>query len=193
MQIWNLIEYLCKFKNLNRLFDILTLYFIYYFIFKFSIMGQTFTIPGLIKYKDQSKRRREKGPHRNFNEEKGIRERIIRQKSYRGTPRIFRVISTCGLSSSFQWFQVGGYLREWSSSRTGGRRWKGAPDGFRTTEVCGIVSIWLDILESRSTLPQPCQDLEICFLCAPSCGGCSHASDKNITPSKSMVNFFDSG
>lgn len=102
MQIWNLIEYLCKFKNLNRLFDILTLYFIYYFIFKFSIMSQTFTIPGLIKYKEQSKRRREKGPHRNFNEEKGIRERIIRQKSYRGTPRIFRVISTCGLSSSFQ-------------------------------------------------------------------------------------------
>lgn len=93
-----------------------TLYFIYYFIFKFSIMGQTFTIPGLIKYKSNRREEERKGPHRNFNEEKGIKERIIRQKSYRGTPRIFRVISTCGLSSSFQWFQVGGYLREWWSS-----------------------------------------------------------------------------
>lgn len=65
-------------------------------------MGQTFTIPGLIKYKSNRREEERKGPHRNFNEEKGIKERIIRQKSYRGTPRIFRVISTCGLSSSFQ-------------------------------------------------------------------------------------------
>jgi len=43
---------------------------------------------------------------------------------------------------------------------------RGALEGFRTTEVCGIVSIWLDILQRRSTLPQPRQDLEICFLCA---------------------------
>lgn len=157
-------------------------------------MGQTFTIPGLIKYKRIEEKKRERAS-----------SKFQRRKGNKGTNNKTKVVSRD--SSNFPryiyvWLiLVFPVIPSWRIfervvvvvERTGGRRWKGAPDGFRTTEVCGIVSIWLDILESRSTLPQPWQDLEICFLYAPSCGGCSHASDKNITPSKSMVNFFDSG
>lgn len=68
------------------------------------------------------------------------------------------------------------------------RRWTGVLEGFRTTEVCGIVSIWLDILLRRSTLPQPRQDLEICFLCAAFLRWMCPRLDTNTTL-ESMLNF----
>lgn len=71
-----------------------------------------------------------------------------------------------------------------------GRGWTGVLEGFRTTEVCGIVSIWFDILLLEGPpCPQPRQDLEICFLCAALLRWMYPRLDTANTTLEPMLNF----